>query len=102
MLRAEWVDLSERLRRASASIGHTLASIAADTWAARAEILTGSAMLAGWALVTLGVATFAGPVTWAFSGGLLLLSLSGWKLLWQLVAHGLYALTREAPPRGRR
>jgi protein-S-isoprenylcysteine O-methyltransferase Ste14 len=58
------------------------------------EILTTAALLGGWLLLTLGVVALTSPVAWLFSGGLLLLSLGGWKLAWALVTNGLYALTR--------
>lgn len=59
------------------------------------EILTAGALLGGWSLVTLGIALLTSPLAWLFSGGLLLLSLSGWKLLYVLARDGLYALTRD-------
>lgn len=64
--------------------------------AARAEILTALAFVAGWMLVTAGIARLTSPVAWYFSLGLLSLSLGGWKLLAQFVWNGLYALTRDS------
>lgn len=58
------------------------------------EILTTAALLGGWLLLTLGVVALTSPLAWLFSGGLLLISLAGWKLLWRLATDGLYTLTR--------
>jgi hypothetical protein len=58
------------------------------------EILTTGALLGGWLLLTMGAVALTSRVAWLFSGGLLLLSLGGWKLLWALISNGLYALTR--------
>lgn len=58
------------------------------------EILTTAALLGGWILITVAVVALTSPLAWLFSGGLLLLSLAGWKLLWALMMNGLYALTR--------
>lgn len=69
-------------------------------WRAVPEILTAGAFLGGWLLVTAGVVRLTSPVAWVFSGGLLLLSLGGWKLLWVLVRDGLYVLTQTT--KGRR
>jgi ABC-type glycerol-3-phosphate transport system permease component len=66
-----------------------------------AELLAALAMLGGWALLTWGVVLLTTPKAWPLSGGLLLLSCAGWRLLWTIATHGLYSLTREAPKRGR-
>lgn len=63
----------------------------------RAELLTAAAVLAGWGLVTWGAAALTSWQAWPLSGGLLLLSLAGWRLLFTIARDGLYALTR--PPR---
>lgn len=64
-------------------------------FAARAEILLSAAMLGGWALVTLGIAQLTTPKVWPLSGGLLLLSAGGWRMLATIAMHGLYSLTRD-------
>jgi hypothetical protein len=63
------------------------------------EILTAMAFLGGWLLLTYGVARLLSDIVWPLSGGLLLLSLGGWKLLWKLSTDGLYVLTRSAKRR---
>lgn len=60
----------------------------------RAELAVTAAVIGGWLLLTYGVASLTAPIAWAFSGGLLLLSLCGWRFLWRLVRDGLYELTR--------
>lgn len=84
-----------RIRGAFTRIGRFLTRF-------RAELMTGLALLAGWALFTAGAATIAGALApwlrvpvWLLSGGALALSLGGWKLLRTVAAEGLYALTRE-------
>lgn len=73
----------------------------AVTARARAEIATALAFLAGWALITHGLASLTSPIVWTFSGGLLCLSLGGWRLLRIVVVEGMYALTRKPEgPRG--
>lgn len=64
------------------------------------ELLTSLALVGGWALLTWGVARLTAPVAWVFSAGLLLVSLGGWRLLWEVATRGLYALTRPTK-RGR-
>lgn len=89
---------------AESSLTHRLASPIIreirSTWAkivaARAELLTAGAMVSGWMLVTYGVVVLTAPIAWAFSLGVLLLSLAGWRLLWRIVSDGLYDLTRGA------
>ena len=61
----------------------------------RDELLTAAAALLGWALLTWAGAQLWSPLAWAISGGLLLLSLAGWRLLAVVVWEGLYALTRD-------
>lgn len=61
---------------------------------ARAEILLTAAMLGGWALVTWGLVLFTTWKVWPLSGGLLLLSCGGWRMLWTVASYGLYGLTR--------
>lgn len=61
----------------------------------RAEVATALAFLAGWTLITYGVAVLTSPLAWVFSGGLLCLSLGGWRLLGVVVIDGMYALTRK-------
>ena len=82
------------------TLGAVIARACLTIYAARAEILVSAAMLGGWALLTYGIALLTTPKVWPISGGLLLLSAGGWRLLWTIVSYGLYSLTREAP-RGR-
>lgn len=53
------------------------------------------AIVAGWALVTYGLASLTVPEVWPLSGGLALLSLAGWGHLRQIVSLGLYTLSRK-------
>lgn len=62
----------------------------------RAEWLTAVALFAGWAALTAAVAVFLTPsVVWTVSGGLLAISLGGWRLLFVVAWHGLYDLSRD-------
>jgi cytochrome b561 len=61
----------------------------------RAELAVSFALLVGWCLITYGIATITRPIAWAFSFGLLLLLLCGWRMLWSLFSDGLYVLTRK-------
>lgn len=70
------------------------AVVVASLVAARAELLTALTFVAGWLLITAGVAALTSAVAWYFSLGLLAISLGGWKVLWRLALDGLYALTR--------
>jgi hypothetical protein len=64
--------------------------------AARAELAQSIALLAGWALVTLGVARIVRPdVVWPLSAGLLLLLVCGVEWIADIFWHGLYQLTRD-------
>jgi hypothetical protein len=60
-----------------------------------AELLTAAALLAGWLLITWGVASLVGWRAWPFSLGTLCLSCAGWRLLVTIARDGLYALTRS-------
>jgi hypothetical protein len=60
-----------------------------------AEILTALAVLAGWALLTWPVAALLSVWVWPVSGGVLLLSCVGWRLIGVIAWQGLYALTRD-------
>lgn len=59
------------------------------------ETLFVLALLAGWALLTWGVAAIATWKVWPVSGGLFFLSCCGWKVLGTLARDGLYALSKE-------
>lgn len=62
-----------------------------------AEALTALAALCGWGLLTWGLAGWSGVVwIWPLSGGLLLLGLAGYRLVWQVLMDGLYLLRLEA------
>lgn len=61
-----------------------------------AELLTAAAMIAGWLLITLGIAARVAPaVVWPVSLGLLCCSLGGWQLLYTIARYGLYALHQD-------
>ena len=61
----------------------------------KAEILTTSAALAGWLLVTWGAAELTTCWLWPISMGILLLGLAGWKFVFGMLADGLYVLSRK-------
>lgn len=64
-------------------------------WDSRAELLASFALVAGWILVTSAIARIARPdVVWLASAGLFLLSLFGWRFLFEIAGKGLYTLTR--------
>lgn len=63
----------------------------------RDEIISGLVLFAGWALLTWGVASLLVWQVWPISGGLLLISVFGWKMLYIVAREGLYALTRGVP-----
>jgi hypothetical protein len=64
------------------------------------EIAVATAALTGWLLTTAGAAALLSSrgarALWLVSGGLLLISLCGWKFLRAIVVNGLYALTRNS------
>lgn len=64
------------------------------------EILTSLALAGGWALITWGIALLTAPVAWLFSIGILLISLGGWRMLWEIGTRGLYAMS-QGTRRGR-
>lgn len=64
--------------------------------AARAELLTALAFVVGWLLLTDAIARVTStPLVWRVSIGLLAMSLGGWKMLIQMIWHGLYVLSRD-------
>ena len=65
--------------------------------------MTGAAFLAGWLLVTWGLASIpTRAAVWRLSFGILSICLGGPRVLWAVLTNGLYALTRPVPPtRGR-
>lgn len=74
-------------------------NVGAAIWGARAELLVTFAILAAWILLTLAALSVVPAkflvVVWYLSIALLLLSLVGWRLLWTIGTHGVYALTRD-------
>lgn len=64
------------------------------------ESLLAVSYVAGWALLTWGLARLFVPEVWMISGGLFLLSLGGLGLLKDIAVEGLYVLTR--PTKGDR
>ena len=59
------------------------------------EGLQGIGILAGWALVTFGLASITVWQVWPISLGILFLSLVGWGHLRVLFGQGLYSLSRR-------
>jgi hypothetical protein len=73
----------------------------APVWAVRAEIGAALLLIAGWTLLTAGIAQLLHRSPWLFSAGLFAMTLFGWKYLYTIGRDGLYALTRPMkPPRG--
>lgn len=99
MAKVDTIDVKVRVNAGAALRSLVAISRAVDmlNWAvtARAEILLTIALLGGWALVTWGIALLTTWKVWPISGGLLLLSCGGWRLLWTIVSDGLYMLTRK-------
>lgn len=67
-------------------------ALAAWPWA---ELAAALALLAGWTLLTWGVAALTVWQVWPISAGLFLVSLFGWRFFYTMARDGLYALTRE-------
>lgn len=61
----------------------------------RAELLTATAVLAGWTFLTWALASLVGWRAWPLGAGLLCFSLAGWKFIYTTAGEGLYALTRK-------
>lgn len=59
------------------------------------ELLTALAALLGWFLLTWVAASLISPWAWPASGGLLLLSICGWRFLAVIAWRGLYDLSRD-------
>lgn len=76
-----------------------LSAIIGTIVAALPETLTALAFVAGWTLVTMGVVALTSSLAWLFSGGLLLISLGGWRLFYIFIRDGLYVLTGQAKRR---
>ena len=60
--------------------------------AVMSEVVFWSLVLGGWALLTWGVARLTSVDAWIFSGGILLLSFTGWRTLFDLFWDGLHVL----------
>ncbi len=90
-----WLELECREIVADARHVRAIVSrIMSRTWALRAPLLHGLAIVGGWALVTAGVASLLVAEVWLISGGLFLLSLAGWGHLFRVFSLGLYKLRR--------
>jgi hypothetical protein len=62
----------------------------------RGEIFVSVAGTVGWVFITASIAQVVRPdVVWRASAGIFLLSLCGWKLLYEIASSGLYILTRS-------
>jgi hypothetical protein len=73
----------------------------APAWKVRAEIGAALLLVAGWSLLTLGVAQLVHRSPWCLSAGLFAMTMFGWRFLYTIGRDGLYALTRPPkPPRG--
>ena len=102
-LRQVWPWYRQQLRRHASDIWGAIAGAVRRGFA---EACVTLAIVAGWMLVTYGVAAVLWaplrPAVWPVSAGLFLLSLAGWRFLGRLAGYGLYALTRdpEEPRRG--
>lgn len=59
------------------------------------ETLFVAALLAGWVLLTWGLAALTTWKVWPLSGGVFFLSCCGWKVLATLARDGLYALSKD-------
>jgi hypothetical protein len=57
------------------------------------ELLVTLALVAGWLLLTWGIAALLVWQVWPISVGLFLLGCCGWRFLARLFGRGLYALT---------
>jgi hypothetical protein len=60
-----------------------------------AETLWTAGFFAGWALMSWGFSLIWGWKVWPFAGGLLLLSMCGWRVLFLMARDGLYALSKD-------
>lgn len=67
-------------------------------WSARLVALHTVAIVAGWALLTWGIARLLVPEVWLISAGLFCLSIAGWEHLRVLATVGLYTLGRSGKP----
>ncbi len=65
-----------------------------------AEIAVSIAWLGGWALVTWGIARLTSVEAWIFSGGVLLLSFTGWEWMYGVMKDGVYSLRHRKPDDG--
>ncbi len=73
------------------AVDHALAAVL-GAWA---EILDGLGIIAGWALLTWGLASLLVWEVWLLSGGVFVLSIVGWKHLRTIFTEGLYPLMRR-------
>lgn len=62
-----------------------------------AEWYSFAAFLAGWALVTWFVVALTSPVVWRLSGGLLLLSVPGWRHVLAVLIEGPEGVGKAGP-----
>lgn len=63
------------------------------------EALQAVSILAGWALMTFGIASLSTWQVWPISIGLLLFSLVGWGHLRFIFGKGIYTLSRNRNPK---
>jgi hypothetical protein len=92
-----FLDWSHRSRRATALwLERTIEPV----WKVRAELGAAVLLLAGWTLITAGVAQFIHRSPWLLSAGLFALTMFGWRFLYTIGRDGLYSLTR--PPKSPR
>lgn len=87
----------EPLQRTPRQVGAPDNAPAKSAWYRRfmAEILTAVVAVAGWLLVTWGLAELLTVWVWPISLGALLLGLTGWRFVWRLLVDGFYVLTKR-------
>lgn len=87
----------EAIRARAKEFRGSIADIAAWHRRRRAEIALSVALVGGWLLVTYGVTAVVRPrIAWPMSIGLMLLTGSGWSVLWSIATKGLYVAHRNA------
>lgn len=86
---------AEAFERTRDAVGELLAGVR-RLLAALADLIPAASFLAGWALLTWGVARATTADAWIWSGGaFLLFVVLGWRLLWSVLRNGLWDLMTE-------
>lgn len=89
-------NLRENLRRDERRVRQIVRDARSAFVRTLPETLFVAALLAGWTLLTWGLAAIATWKVWPLSGGLFFLSCCGWKVLATLARDGLYALSKDS------